>query len=116
MLEQLVSSTLAREDDFTVVEQPGGSADLAAVAESSGAEVIILGSPGREIPDAVGRLLQVHPLLRVFTLTPDGKDAFRVELRPHSVPIQGVSFPRLVDEIRSALGARPQRRPAETST
>ncbi len=108
MLAQIVSTLLNKEDDFEVVCQSGERTDLKTLVEHTRTDVVILGSRGREAPAAVTELLLEHPRLKLFIITPNGRDAFRVELKPQSVPIKEISSRRLVDEIRAALGpARP---------
>lgn len=107
MLGQIVSALLNKEDDFSVIPHDADQTDLTALIEEAGADVMILGSPARETPAAVDRLMKRHPLLKVFTITPNGRDAFRVELKPTTFPIREVSSQRLVDEIRRALAETP---------
>ncbi|MCP4202224.1 MAG: response regulator transcription factor [bacterium] len=104
MLRQIVSSLLNKEDDFQVVGYPAEQTDLGSLVESTKTDVVIMASPDGTPPPAADSLLKEHPRLKIFTITPNGREAFRVELRSETIPIREISFQRLVDEIRETLG------------
>lgn len=107
MLAQIVTALLNKEHDFEVVQHAQDQTDLTALVEGTKTDVIILGSPGQDAPAAAERLLQENPKLKVFTITPNGRDAFRVELRPWCFPIREISSRRLAAEIRAAVAETP---------
>lgn len=107
MLSQIVCALLEKQDDFEVVLELDDRDELAGRLAQAGPDVVVMAGSDAATPAHVDRLLQEHPRVRVFILTPNGRDAFRVELRPETVPIREISSRRLVQEIRAAgVGAR----------
>ena len=102
---EIVRSLLEAEEDLEVVSCLDDDSRLSEVIRETGADVVIRASPENDLRAAAGSLLEDHPHLKFVAITPNGRDAFRVELRPHVARIREVSSQGLVEAIRGVASA-----------
>jgi hypothetical protein len=106
MLRDIVSETIARQDDMLIVEETPGN-DL-PVPESPGRnaiDIVITGLEGDRLSDRCTTLMRRHAHLKVLGISGDARHAFLFELRPHRIPLGDASSEGLLDAIRAAVTA-----------
>ncbi|MEY2394032.1 MAG: hypothetical protein QOF94_377 [Acidobacteriaceae bacterium] len=74
--------------------------DLFAAAQSTGADVILIGQKAKETREQFEELLLRRPRLKVLTIADDGKTGSLYELRPQRIPLGEVSAELLCATIR----------------
>jgi DNA-binding NarL/FixJ family response regulator len=103
MIREIISDTLASQDDMEVVAELPTLASLPAALEDSQADVVVLGG---DDPMLAVALLQRIPHLTVLAVSEEGRESWLYELRPKRVLISEISPRRLVGAIRESSRAR----------
>jgi DNA-binding NarL/FixJ family response regulator len=100
MLRDLINAVLAAEPDMQVVgELTEEDASLPALTEA-GADVVIVGLHGSEVPYVCRQLLDSRPSARILGLSSEGRDAYQYRNEPRLVALGEVSQSMLLDTIR----------------
>lgn len=103
MLGDIVRQVISEQPDMVVVGTLERRGALPDAVDDVGAEVVIVGVEGPELPDVCQELVISHPQIKVLAVSGDGRGAFLYELRPHTTPLGEVSPQGLVDAIRAAV-------------
>jgi hypothetical protein len=98
---EILSREFAAHPDIEVVDGVATSTDLTRVARTARAEFVITGA-ARLAADAVGKVLDGCPGVKVLALSESGRQGLLYELRPHRVPLDDLSSAVLLETIRRA--------------
>ena len=113
MLQDVICASLSREEDLEVILEAGDEDGLLDAVSETRADAVVLNAQGGEVPEAAVKLLGEHPRLKIFAITPNGRDGFSLELRPRTHFLSELSAQDLVDEIRDAVN-RDRQDPARS--
>lgn len=111
MLRDLLGGIVGPEPDMEIVGEAEDEGDVPAAIGRTGAEFLIVGLNGSDLPPVSAPVLFQRPDVTVFGLSTEGRQGYLYELRPHAVPVGEVSPGLLLDIIRRAatgeLGLEP---------
>lgn len=103
MLREILGEVFSGQPDMQVVDEPPPGADLAAVAGSAGADLVVLELAGDDLSPAGIRLLRVHPRLKLLGVSWDGRTAAIYDLVPDRTQVLEVSPEGLRSAVREAM-------------
>ena len=110
MLRDIVSETVAREPDMTVVGHADVREMLSGALPATDADIVIIGESTREGDVDPLPLLFARPQICVLVLSENGRRAVMHDLWPRRTALVDVSPQALVDAIRGgarAIAGRP---------
>jgi hypothetical protein len=108
---ELLEGALRMQSGVELVECPAArvprdGAELRRLCEESGAQFVVAGLEGWELPAACAELLQEQTRqVRVIAVEPTVGEAFLYEHRPHQVTLGPVTPDEVVETIRAAAAA-----------
>lgn len=102
----LIKATLAKDNGSRVVGVVDDVDELAKVIDSTGANVIIVGSEHSELPREIRELIESRMPPNAAVIPVDGSGVVLYALRPHAVALGDVSCTELVAAIRHSIGKR----------
>jgi len=105
MLRDIVCSAMAGEADLAMVGQSGEGEEMVELVERTRPDVVVLGLGQDGNPGECAALLRAHPLLKVLTVSANGRQLMLHDLRLHVDSLGELSPPGLLDAIRAAVSA-----------
>jgi hypothetical protein len=104
MLLDILSHIVASELDMVIIGWVSDDEDLAAAAQRTRANVILVGQTAQDERKKYSSLLLRRPRVKVVAIAGDGRTALLYELRPQRIPLGEMS----ADALRKAIRGQPR--------
>ena len=111
MLADIVRGTLARHPDLEIVGDVGDRAALLPLIQATAATVALVGLEAEESPEGCLALLRACPALLVLAIDPDGRRAYRCEMRMQVSVLTELSADLLLAGLRATGDVDPALHP-----
>jgi DNA-binding NarL/FixJ family response regulator len=106
MLKEIVRELVSAQRDMEVVGEEASYESMLPATSRTEAQVVVVGTQGREVEEDCERLALRQPEVGVLALSADGRQTVLFEVRSHRIRFGELSPEQLADAIRGAVRVR----------